>query len=225
MIHTNSKLLIVILAIIIASLQSGIIKAEEDVSVETDTADVESAVMSKYTKPVIDYKKIEKEADALFYTGIENEDRTKKEAYLDQALTKYMLLLSENPFDAAINTQVGAIHDNLGHSEAAKDYFTRAVNLENLNPFANFYFGEYYFSRREYNEALKYYLVAYNNGYANSYEVNLKLATIYEKLGDIQKAQKHYIQTKKLNPKISGLGDKIKSLREVYYSKSDYSRK
>ncbi len=225
MIHTNRKLPIVIFAVILASFQFGIINAEEDVSVENKTGDADSAVVSKYIKPAIDYKKIEKEADTLFYAGIENEDKTTKEAYLDQALTKYMLLLSENPYDAVINTQVGAIHDNLGHSQAAKDYFTRAVNLENLNPFANFYFAEYYFSRRDYNEALKYYLIAYKNGYANSYEVNLKLATIYEKLGDIQKAQKHYIQTKKLNPKISGLGEKIKSLREVYYSKSDYGRK
>lgn len=177
-----------------------------------------------YVKTEIDFKKTESEADKFFYAGIETQDKKLKEAYLSKALVKYMLLLSVNPGDAIICTQIGVIHDKLGHSKLAKDYLLRAVNLDNLNPFPNFYFGEYYNTRRDYENALKYYKVAYNNGYSSYYEINVKLGTIYEKLGDIEKAKYYYRISKKQNPNVRGLGSKIMSLNKVYYSKSDYKK-
>lgn len=169
-------------------------------------------------------RKIEKLADKYFYDGIESEDYNTKEAYLSRALEKYMLLLKLKPDDVTICTQIAVIHDNLNHTSLARDYFIRAVNLENLNPFANFYYGEYYFAKRDYQNALNYYLTAYNNGYKNSFPVNLKLATVYEKLGDIEKARNFYKAAEKQNPAQKGLSAKIKSMEKIYYSKSDYNR-
>ncbi len=194
-------------------------KAEEGV------IDSAKEILSKYVKPKINKEKIEKEADNYFYMGLENPDKTTKDAYLSMALEKYMLLLKYDSKNPILATQVGAIHDNLGHSSIAKEYFNRAVNLENLNPFANFYYAEYYFVKKEYNNALKHYLVAYNNGYSNLYEVNLKLATVYEKLGDLDKAKYYYQISQHLNPELDeGISKKIQVLNKAYYSKSDFER-
>jgi len=173
----------------------------------------------------IDLKQLESDADTLFYAGIDSDDLNSKEAYLSSALVKYMLLLKIKPDDVVTCTQIAVIHDNLNHSSIAKEYFFRALNLDNLNPFTNYYCAEYYFGQKDYAKALKYYTAAYNNGYKDYFPVNLKLATVYEKLGDIQQARKFYIAAKSQNPSQKGLAEKINSLGKVYYSKSDYSRK
>ncbi|MEE3349627.1 MAG: hypothetical protein VZR09_06265 [Candidatus Gastranaerophilaceae bacterium] len=193
-----------------------------NVSVAENSQNVEQSLPEKYVKPTIDKAAVEKKADFYFYKGIENSNKKIKEVYLSKALEKYMLLLKYNQNNVIYCTQIAVIHDNLGHPFLAKQYFIRAVNLENLNPFANFYFGEYYFNKKDYNNALKYYKTAYNNGYQKFYQVNIKLATIYEKLGDIEKAKYYYSASNKQNPSIEGVDSKIKSLNKVYYSKSDY---
>jgi len=167
-------------------------------------------------------KSIENEANKYFYEGLQIEDQRLKEAYLSEALKKYMLLLNIYPNSAILATHVAIIHDNFEHSKIAKEYFFRAVNIEPTNPYVNFYFGEYYFTRKDYQNALNYYKIAYNNGYSGLYEVNLKLGTIYERIGDIEKAKKYYSAASAAKPTFSELKNKIKSLDKIYYSKSDY---
>jgi len=168
---------------------------------------------------------IEKEADDLFYKGINSKNNSTKEAYLIKSLNKYMLLLSIQPDNAVFATQVGVIHDLLGHKSLAKSYFYRAVNLENLNPFANYYFGEYYFNMKDYRRALKYYTIALNNGYASYYEVHNRLATVYEKLGDLAKAKDYYSVSLVVNPNQRNINKRILLLNKAYYSKKDYRHK
>lgn len=170
-------------------------------------------------------QKIEQEADDLFYKGINSKNNEIKEAYLIKSLSKYMLLLSIQPDNAVFCTQIGVIHDLLGHKSQAKNYFYRAINLENLNPFANYYFGEYYFNMKDYRNALKYYTIAFKNGYGSYYEVHNRLATIYEKLGDLGKAKDHYTASIVVNPKQKELNKKIIQLNKTYYSKRDYKKK
>lgn len=175
-----------------------------------------------YTKSSVNYKSVEAEADRLFYAGIEAREQSLKEAYLSKALVKYMLLLTINPQDIICNTQVGVIHDQLNHPKLAKDFFYQAINLDAKNPFANFYFGEFFYRKRCYIEALKHYRVAYKNGYQNFYEINLKLGQIYEKLGDIEKAKLCFNIARKQSSNPDNLDRKLKALDNVYYSKSDY---
>ena len=176
-------------------------------------------------KSGVDFEQTEAEADKYFYAGLQTNNKNLKEAYLSQALVKYMLLLSIKPDDLVICTQIGVIHDKLGHSRTANDYLFRAISIDSMNPFPNYYYGEYYYAKRDFENALKYYLAAYNNGYQDYYEVNLQLGTIYEKLGDIEKAKYYYRASKRLNPDLKGVNSRIMSLNKVYYSKSDYKKK
>ncbi len=183
----------------------------------------EESFAAKYNESKItNYKAVESEADSYFYAGLESEDEHLKEAYLSQALEKYMLLLDKYPENIIVTTHIGVIHDNLGQLKSAKNYFYRAVSTNPNNPYVNFYTAEYYFNQKEYNEALKYYKNAYNNGYKKLYEVNLRLGTIYERLGDINKAKKYYTIASSIKPDFEELKSKIKSLDKVYYSKNDY---
>ena len=190
-----------------------------------EVSSTKSAVNSYKVKTSVNKRSLEVSADRYFYEGIEASDTSKKEALLSKALEKYMLLLKLRPNDVVTCTQIGVIHDNLNRPAIAKDYFLRALNLDNLNPYANFYYAEYFFAKKEYQNALNYYLIAYNNGYDKYFPVNIKLATVYEKLGDIEKAKKYYIAASKQNPSQNGLRAKIESLGKVYYSRSDYYRK
>lgn len=167
---------------------------------------------------------VKAEADSLFNSGLTSKDESTKEAYLSQALAKYMLLLSINPNDIYACTQIGVIHDNLNHSVLAKEYLYRAVNINPSDPYPNFYFGEYFLTKRDYHNALKYYKKAYELGYKEYFEVNFRLGTVYEKLGDIEKAKHYYRASKIRNPYLKGMYAKIKALDNVYYSKSDYKK-
>ena len=216
-IHTNYKIAFgIVLATFV--LLCPTIRAEENAVAD------EIDIRTEEFQPPIEtkFQQLEKEADNLFYKGIESKKISEKEAYLNQALDKYMLLLNIDMYNANIAAQIGIIHDTLGHSKQAKEYLFRAVNLENLNPFANFCFAEYYFNKKDYSEALRYYLTAFSNGYANYYQLNMRLGTIYEKLGDIPKARHYYILAKKQNPRTAGLSKKIISLGKIYYSKPDF---
>lgn len=170
-------------------------------------------------------KQLNKEADDYFYAGINSADKEVKEAYLSKALGRYMLLLKMHPDNPIYCTKIAVIHDTCHHCPQAKDYFHRAINLENLNPFANFYFGEYYFIQRDYNNAIRHYLIAYNNGYKSKFILNLRLATIYERVGDIEKAKKHYHISEQLSPEQTELSSKIQALNDVYYAQENYTDK
>lgn len=183
-----------------------------------------SDVKPNVVKSAVNLKLTEKEADDLFYKGLAEKNQLLKETYLTKALAKYMFLLSIQPNNATYCTQVGVIHDLSGHGAQAKTYFYRAINLDKLNPFANFYFGEYYFNMRDYRNALKYYLIAFNNGYGSYYEVNNRLAIVYEKLGDLQKAKDYYTISTVVNPSQTQLNKKIRLLDNVYYNKKEYTK-
>ena len=104
----------------------------------------------------------------------------------------------------------------------AKEYLYRATNLNARDPYANFYFGEFFYKRNNYKRALNYYLVAYNNGYSNSYELNLKLGRIYEKFADLVKARQFYDAALKMNPENAEIQEKINQINSLNYENSEY---
>lgn len=181
----------------------------------------------KYDSILVDYsrldeKSIKKDADKYFSAYINsNKKDNNKEKFLNLALNNYYLLSKMNPADIINYTQLGRIYDYKKNNKLAKEYFYRAINIEANNPFTNFYFGDYYFKRRDYKNALKYYKVAYNNGYNKQYEINLRLAIIYEKLADLVNAKNFYEISYNIKPDNKIL-EKIQLLNELNYDKSEY---
>lgn len=145
-----------------------------------------------------------------------------KEFYLNEAMRYYFMLsqVDSNIIEAPIG--LGRIYDEMQRDRFAQKNFFVALNLDNKNPAANFYFANYYYKRSEFITALFYYKRAYSNGYQNKYDVNYKIATIYEKLADIESAQKYYKNALRLKPSDKDLKNKIRLLDDLNYSESQY---
>ena len=126
------------------------------------------------------------------------------------------------PADYYAYVQMARINDEKGNDILAKNYYNKAFNLDKRNPYTNFYFAEYNIKRGRFHKALKYYLTAYNNGYKNNYVTNLKLAELYEKLGDMEKAQNFYEASYKIDPAAGNLIDKIESIKALDYENHEY---
>ena len=181
----------------------------------------------EYHSVLFDYSKlnaaaIQKEADEYFEKFITSSDELFKEQYLNAAMSKYYLLTKIDYSQITPYIQLARIYDEKNNNRLAKEYFYKASNLDVNNPYANFYFGEFYFKRNDYKRALRYYNIAYNNGLNNRYDLNLRLATIYEKFADLVNAKKFYEVSYSMNPNNVELRQKIQSLNELNYDKSEY---
>ncbi|CDE88712.1 sLEI family protein [Clostridium sp. CAG:729] len=181
----------------------------------------------EYNSVLFDYSKlnaaaIQKEADEYFEKFITSSDELFKEQYLNAAMSKYYLLTKIDYSQITPYIQLARIYDEKNNNRLAKEYFYKASNLDVNNPYANFYFGEFYFKRNDYKRALRYYNIAYNNGLNNRYDLNLRLATIYEKFADLVNAKKFYEVSYSMNPNNVELRQKIQSLNELNYDKSEY---
>lgn len=181
----------------------------------------------EYNSVLFDYSKlnaaaIQKEADEYFEKFITSSDELFKEQYLNAAMSKYYLLTKIDYSQITPYIQLARIYDEKNNNRLAKEYFYKASNLDVNNPYANFYFGEFYFKRNDYKRALRYYNIAYNNGLNNRYDLNLRLATIYEKFADLVNAKKFYEVSYSMNPNNVDLRQKIQSLNELNYDKSEY---
>ena len=128
--------------------------------------------MLEYSDNRVDYSMmdpvpVQTEADAYLDMALVTDDEKTKQHLLEIAAGKYFLLSKINPQAVTPYVQLARIYDITRKDRYAKEYFYRATNIENLSPFANFYFGEYYFRRDDFRRALRYYLIAYENGYDN----------------------------------------------------------
>lgn len=178
-----------------------------------------NSVLFDYSK--LDFNSIKKEADINFNNYIQTKNKTNKKKFLDIATNKYYILTKIDYSRIEPYVQLGRIYDYTNHTRLAKEYFSKAINIEPYNPSANFYFGEFYYTRRDYNRALKYYKIAYNNGFNNKYDINIRLATINEKLADLINAKKYYEISNSIKPD-SKIQEKIQLLNELNYDKSEY---
>ncbi len=166
-------------------------------------------------------KIIRQEAQRDFYLYFSSKDKLQKEKYLNSAMQKYYILSQINPSDIDAYIKLGKIYDEKNISELAKNCFYKALNMNKETAMANFYFGDYYYKRNDYKKALYYYKIAYNNGAAKTYDFNLKLAIIYEKLADLSNAKKFYEISYNMKAD-NKIGEKIQLLNELNYDKSDY---
>lgn len=84
------------------------------------------------------------------------------------------------------------VYDYEDQNSYAKAYFFKALKIDKLNADTNYYFGEYYYSRDDYKRALYFYNIAFENGSKENFNVLIKMALMYEKLGDLLRANQYY---------------------------------
>ena len=180
----------------------------------------------EYNSALFDYSKLnvsklKKDADLYFDMFNKTKSKKEKNLYLNAAQNKYYIITKAEPSNIEAYAQLGRIYGIKNRPRLAKEYFFKATNINAYDPFANFYFGEFYFNKQDYKRALKHYNIAYNNGYNTRYELNLRLATIYEKFADLINAKKFYEVLYSMKPDAE-IQKKIQLLNELNYDKSEY---
>lgn len=203
-----SKKFIYILTVLVISCLS--VQAIEKASVNYEENRID------YSR--LNYQKTLKEADNYFtkYETSHNEQD------LTTALGKYYIATKINPNDLYSNIQLARIYGQKHSDRLAKSYFNKGLDINKKDPYLNYYFGEFYFSRNDYRRALRYYKTSYNNGYSDFYDLNVKLGTLYEKLADLVKAESYYQKANSLNKQSSYLSDKILQIQSLNYDQSEY---
>lgn len=167
---------------------------------------------------VLDGNSVVKEGDSFF----EQYEKTGDVKFLTTAMGKYYIATKIHPNELYPVIQLAKTYDEKNIDRRAKEYFNRGLDMDNTDAYLNYSFGNFYFKRADYKRALKYYKKAYNNGYAGYYDINLKIATIYEKFADLLSAKYYYDKAYSINSKISTLKDKSVEIDSLDYGKSEY---
>lgn len=160
-----------------------------------------------------DAESIREEADSLLSQAMAESDKNLKDDLLHRAMKNYYILLKISPDNVSVLNKRAFIYDIQERNLLARSYFSRSLNIEKDNPETNFLVGDYFYKRRDYKRALRYFSTAYENGY-NDYDISFKLAVIYEKLGDLCNAKRFYQEAYAIDKTQSFLLEKIESIPE-----------
>ena len=122
------------------------------------------------------------------------ESKTEKEKQdnYSKAAGAYQTLIKIYPGDAVVMATLGHIYGKMHKPVHAKAFLDRGLNLDLRNPTVNYYYGIFREDEKDFRKALKFYNYAYQYGMENDADLNLKLAVVNAKLGEIDKAQFHY---------------------------------
>ena len=104
----------------------------------------------------------------------------------------------------------------------AKKYLYSALSIDKNDAVTNYYLAILAYVNEEYVRALDFLKIAYENGLSENYDVNLKMATIYEKVGDFDLAKNFYNSASKLNSLDNQLQNKLLSIDELEGNKNKY---
>lgn len=184
----------------------------------------------KYNDAIIDYSSIDKHAtleraDYYFNKALSTENDEDKRNYLQIAGGEYFVLTRIEPQNIYYMVQLARVYDMQDNNSFAKGYFFNALKINRTNAGTNYYLGEYYYKRNNYTQALYFYNIAFENGYTENYEILIKMAVMFEKLGDLLRANQYYKKAYILNPQNPKLSAKIKELEQVKYKNTGYYRK
>ena len=174
----------------------------------------------EYHDYLFDYKKIQSEpilveADSQLQQALLLEDSEEKNILLHKAMKNYYILLKINPDNVDCLNKRGLIYDIQERNLLARSFFSRSLNIDKDNPNTNFLVGDYFYKRRDFKRALKYFSVALENGYSN-YDIKYKLGIIYEKLGDMCNAKRFYQEAYELDVTQEFLLEKIENIPEEH---------
>lgn len=184
----------------------------------------------KYHDALIDYSKIDKDlakqrGDSYFSQALQAKDETQKRKLLQKSAAEYFMLTQADPQDLYSLVQMARIYDYLGENSYAKAYFFRGLKINKQDPATNYYFGEFYYQREDYKRALFFYQRSFEYGYKENFDVIVKMAIMYEKLGDLLRANQYYKKAFLLKPNDDILPNKIRELESIKYKKSGYYSK
>ncbi len=177
----------------------------------------------KYEDNLIDYsvlngQEILNDADAFF----EKYENTGDKKYLSTAMGKYYIVTKIYPVEIYPMVQLARTYDEKKLDRFAKQYFYTCLDIDKKDLYLNYYFGDFYFKRHDYKRALRHFKIAYKNGYSEYYDLNLKIATIYEKFADLLTAKYYYEKAYSLNSANSNLKDKAIQIDSLNYQQSGY---
>ena len=175
----------------------------------------------------VDYKSIDtsqalKRADLYFGLAQTEADEVLKSAYLEKAKYEYNVLSLAKFDDIHSVIQLGRIYDVQKQDRYAKSYFSRALGLDYKNPSANYYFANFYYDRKDYKKALKYYRKAMEYGLPDDINLLKNMGDIFEKFADIKRANICYKRAFLIDPSNEYIADKIREMEEVKYNSADY---
>ena len=184
----------------------------------------------KYDNALIDYSAIDekatlKSADYYFDKAINSKDEREKKDFLQKAGSEYFILTRVSPRNLYPMVQLARVYDYENQNSYAKAYFFNALKIDKNNAATNYYFGEYYYVRDDYKRALYFYNKAFQNGYKENYDVLIRMATMYEKLGDLLRANQYYKKAFLVNTGDENLPDKIRELEALRYQNTGYYHK
>lgn len=183
-----------------------------------------------YNNALIDYSKIDKNstqelADFYFQKALSVQDNAEKKEYLKKASGEYFILSRIEPQNIYPLVQLARVYDYENQNSYSKAYFFRALKIDKNNALTNYYFGEYYYTREDYTRALYYYNTAFENGYQENFNVLIKMAVMYEKLGDLLRANQYYKKAFLIQPNNTLLPDKIREIETLKYKNTGYYNK
>lgn len=172
----------------------------------------------EYHDYLFDYSKIPvdpiaAEADSWLHEALVMSDSEDKRILLHKAMKNYYILLKIHPDNVDYLNKRGLIYDVLDRNILARSFFSRSLNIDKNNPQTNFLVGDYFYKRRDFKRALKYFSIALQNGYSN-YDIMYKMAIVYEKLGDLCNAKRFYQDAYALDNDKVFLLEKIENIPE-----------
>ncbi len=167
---------------------------------------------------VLDANKILTDADSFF----EQYETTGDKKFLNTAMGNYYLVTKVFPLEIYPMVQLARTYDEKKLDRFAKEYFNICLDINRKDPYLNYYLGDFYYKRRDFKRALRYFRIAYNNGYRDYYDLNYKIATIYEKFADLSKAKYYYEKAYSMDNSKTNLQDKILQIDSLNYDQSEY---
>ena len=173
-----------------------------------------------YNDAYIDYSKIDKSSTQKLA-----DYNSQKKEFLQKASGEYFILTRLEPDNIYPLVQLARVYDYEKQNSYSKAYFFRALKNKKKNALTNYYFGEFYYTREDYTRALYYYNTAFENGYQETFNVLIKMAVMYEKLGDLLRANQYYKKAFLIQPNNTILPEKIREIESLKYKNTGYYNK
>jgi len=146
---------------------------------------------------------------------------TKNKELLDKAYLNYYKA-SETAPSASSYLGMGMVFIEKKMNARAKKYLYKAYSIDENDATANYYLAKFSYENEDYLKALEFYKKAYANGLSGNYDVNYKLGSIYEKVGDISKARIFYHSALALYPDSSEVKSRLHALEVLDSNRSKY---